>query len=150
MPLNTIITKEYPAELAGERVGWTTTAEITWQRPVVVVNAVVATVGSDGARHGYNEREGEEERLYSRRCDEGFVAVSGLRVLISREIGIDSSGVFFSTEERKGEGSSILQHGANGYADFTPDEESRLWADNRQEFIDNLNKELVSLLALFS
>ncbi len=137
MPMQTVVTKEYPADLAGERVGWTSVEEINDNPDLVGVNVVVATVGTQGAKHGYHQHEGESERLYSSRSDEGFVAVAGLFVMISREKGIDPHGsTYFRAEERRGEGAgSILLNGGSGYHDFVPEDDAKSWADSATELL---------------
>jgi hypothetical protein len=132
-------TREYPEEMAGERIGWSAVAEKPDNEDVVIVDTVVATIGENGARMGHIEvQNGEETMKFTDGCDEGFLAVSGLMVIISRESGINQAGVVFSTERDERHRETILRYGAFGVTDFIPDEEQRQWADNRQEFIDNL------------
>ena len=143
MPLQTVFTKEFAPELAGERVGWVSVQEMPDNSDLVGVNVVVATVGNDGAKHGYHQRDGEAERMYSSQSDEGFLAVAGLFVMASREDGIHpQGGVYFRAEERKGDGRSILLNGGSGYPDLVPNDDGKSWADNGQELIGLLKEGL--------
>jgi hypothetical protein len=143
MARNIIYTQEFPPELAGQRVGWTSVEEAPDNNDLVVVNAVAATVGTDGARHGFIELDNGERRIRfpSNDTSEGFVAVSGLSVTISKERGIHHGNISYAAEGSASGGSwSILENGVSGYTKLAPGETQKRWVDSTQVFIADLRQ----------
>jgi hypothetical protein len=141
-----MVTREFAASEAGKRVGWVQVGEAPEDYSVIPVNVVLATVGSEGAKHGHHEYEqdGEVKRAYSDECDEGFLAVCGLSVLVSKERGIETNGgsITYQGEEKSGAGASILQRGVIGIRSLYPPDEKRQWGVGSDEILPILKEGL--------
>jgi hypothetical protein len=143
MIAETIITKEFAPEQAGERVGWVSVGENSGTNPTVTVDMVVATVGENGARYGYQERLNDQEQPFALPSEEGFVAISGIFLELSREQGAKQPlQMYYKKEERHRESDGIVQKGASSSPSLVSDEDLKQWADNPAELLGLLKQGL--------
>lgn len=133
--------KQFPPEMAGERVGWVSVQEPEGRNDIVSVGLAIATVGEDGAQYGYDivNTNHEQHRVPN---DEGFLAVSSLFMIIDKKGRTDpSSQFYFSSRLDGGKAESIL-HTAGGYGGLTPRDDVKQWRYGAPALLDALKEGL--------
>ena len=136
MSITSIVEKEFPAELAGENVGWITVDP--HGDGFLCVNVVTAKVGSRGASFVIEaiESDGETKIVSDSDATSGFVAVSGLCLYLNKENGdLKNSDYFNSTYGSAA--SDILFRGAGIFKNFEP-KTPKVWAESGVELFSGL------------
>lgn len=147
MPTSERVTiKEFTPEQAGQRVGWSNVvaAPEPEYEDYAIASLAVATVGKDGAKLSYHpyERDGEVRRALSSNCAEGFVAITGLSLIVLPREGVveNGGGVFVQNSITDSicytKSHDLLMHfAANPYDWAVPNDEERKWGENPAEIL---------------
>lgn len=147
-------TKQFSPDDAGKRVGWAAALPIPERDDLVAFNVVTATVGPEGAYHGYNDDEinGERMRTYSSQTSRGFLHVASLGVLINRNLpGIHQTNRDFGYSQQddgRFDDARYIRLGANLRNEFAPEDEDKIWADNNQDLLNLLKAQLADADAM--
>jgi hypothetical protein len=131
---------EYPAEQAGERVGWASVHDLGPDNPYFGINVVAASVGPDGARYEDSWDRNHDRLLREPEHISGFVAVSGLFLAVPKKMGgpLDLRTAHFEYAHKDADGLPILHHGPWRSPDVSPQEDQKRWAGNGQDLLETI------------
>lgn len=129
--------KGYPLEMHGQRVGWANISQDESNN--TYCHVVVASVGEEGARYGYNVSftPSLEYHNLPKAHDEGFIAVSALSLELSKKANTKAS--YLSSLNDVDEITPLLHNGASPY----PIEDNvKKWSNNGSSLLETIKAEL--------